>query len=274
MNTKTALAAPATQKLITLRGYLEARKANLLAASARVIAPERLVKLTLVAASRNPQLLQCSPESIYTSLMDASQLDLEPFTGLNYSYIIPYHNGKTGQKEAKFIPSYRGLMELARRSGQIKSIDADIVYENDEWKVEKGLNPKLIHVPNFKAKDRGDPILVYAIARFKDDGYQFVVMTMDQIDKVRKSSKASNSGPWVDWWDQMALKTCLKALLKLCPMSTELAAVVAKDNIADHGDTLNVDFIDEHEHLEIDDLKELKAESKADELVERLVGPQ
>jgi len=269
MNQKALV--PLQQRLVSLRHVLETKKMSLASVLPKHMTPERMIKISLVAASRNPQLLNCSPESFLGALMDASELGLEPFSGLNYSYIIPYRNNRTGTTEAKFMPSYRGLMELARRSGQIKSLDADIVYEHDKWEVEKGLNPKLVHVPNFHVKDRGKPILVYAIAKFKDDGYQFRVMTIEEIEKTRKSSKSSNSGPWVDWWDQMALKTCLKSLLKHCPMSTELAEVVAKDNITDHGD-LNIDYIDPNDVPEIDEEKASKMETKSEDLVERLAG--
>lgn len=258
------------QKIIDLKRLLENKKGNIAAVLPSHMTPERLIKIALVACSRAPALLACSAESIYSSLMDASQLGLEPFTGLNLSYIIPYRNGKTGVNEAKFIPSYRGMIELARRTGQIKSIDADVVYEKDRWEVEKGLTPKLVHVPLYDGKDRGKPVLVYAIARFKDGGYQFEVMTIQQVEFVRTKSKSSNSGPWVEFWDEMARKTCLKKLLKLCPMSTDLAKAVARDNAAETDD----DYLDA-DYIDIDSANETeleKAATKADDLAARIGG--
>lgn len=271
MNEKKVAVTASNQKIMDLKRLLEHKKGNIAAVLPNHMTPERLIKIALVAASRAPLLLACSAESIYSALMDASQLGLEPFTGLNLSYIIPYRNGKTGVNEAKFIPSYRGMIELARRTGQIKSIDADVVYEKDKWEVEKGLNPKLVHIPMYDGKDRGKPLLVYAIARFKDGGYQFEVMTIQQIEFIRGKSKSANAGPWVEYWDEMAKKTCLKKLLKLCPMSTELAKAVAKDNAAESDEEyVDIDYIDIDHHIDtmVDTVE--TPTSKAEELAERL----
>lgn len=272
MNQPSKALVPQNQKLMGLKNLLEQRKGAIAAVLPTHMTPERLIKISLVAASRNPALLACSPESIFSSLMDASQLGLEPFTGLNLSYIIPYKNGRTGVSEAKFIPSYRGMLELARRSGQIKSIDSDIIYEHDKWEIEKGLSSKLVHIPNFTIKDRGKPLLVYSIAKFKDDGYQFTIMTIDQVEKIRSKSKSANSGPWVDFWEEMAKKSCLKSLLKLCPMGIELAKAVAKDNAVESGDDhVDIDFIDANTPIELDD-NVVGHQTKSDEMVERLAG--
>jgi recombination protein RecT len=242
---KTCLPVPSDQKITALKHMLESKRDNLKRVLPAHLAPDKMIRIALVAASRTPLLLACSKESIYTAMMDAAGLGLEPFTGLNLSYIIPYKNGKTGQYEAKFIISYKGMLDLARRSGEILSIDTDVVYDRDKWEVEKGLNPKLVHIPCYDGKDRGTPILVYAIAKFRDGGHQFEIMTIPQIEYIRTKSKSPQFGPWVDFWEEMARKTCLKKLLKLCPMSTELARAVAKDNSAERDDPdINVDCID------------------------------
>jgi recombination protein RecT len=253
MNEKNAMLVANNQKLMSLKHLLEQRKQSISAVLPAHMTPERLIRISLVAASRNPQLLHCSPESIFSSLMDSSQLGLEPFTGLNLAWIIPYNNRKTGVKEAKFMPSYLGLVELARRSGQIKSLDAEVVYERDKWEIEKGLNPKLMHVPCYDGKDRGQPILVYAIARFKDGGYQFEVMTLPEVEYIRSKSQSPNNGPWQEFWSSMARKTVLKKLLKLCPLSTELSRAIAKDNAAETGeDSIDIDCIDPNEPIVIE----------------------
>lgn len=272
MNQSIKPMVPQNQRLMGLKALLEQRKGAIAAVLPTHMTPERLIKISLVAASRSPALLACSPDSIFSSLMDASQLGLEPFTGLNLSYIIPYKNGRTGVSEAKFIPSYRGMLELARRSGQIKSIDSDIIYEHDKWEIEKGLTPKLVHIPNFTCKDRGKALLVYSIAKFKDDGYQFNIMTIDQIEKIRSKSKSANSGPWVDFWEEMAKKSCLKSLLKLCPMGVELAKAIAKDNAVESGDEhVDIDYIDATSSIESDEV--VTHATKAEELIEKLSGP-
>ena len=267
MNEKNAIVQANNQKLMNLRQLLENRKKSMAAVMPAHLTPERLIRISLVAASRNPMLLQCTPESIFSSLMDASQLGLEPFTGLNMAYIIPYKNNKTGMREAKFMPSYLGLVELARRSGLIKSLSAEVVNERDTWEVEKGLNPKLVHVPIYDGKDPGKAVLVYAIAHFRDGGYQFEVMSTADVEYIRSKSQSGGSGPWVDHWDAMAKKTVVKRLLKLCPLSTELSRALAKDNACESG----VDDIDV-ENAEIPETVDVSTmpASKMDALTEKL----
>jgi len=260
------------QKLMSLKHLLDQRKDSISRALPKHITPERVIKMAIVAASRSPLLLQCVPESIFNAMIDSSQLGLEPFSPLNLSYILPYKNGKTDQYEAKFMPSYRGLLELARRSGEIKSVHAEVVYERDTIEVEKGLTPKLRHVPVYDGKDAGKPVLVYAIAHFKDGGYQFVIMTVPQVEAIRKRSKSPNNGPWVEFWEQMALKTVLKNLLKFCPSSTQLLTAMEKDNSVETGEeVIDVDNIEMP--TEVDE-QAFTAESKSDSLVERLIGEQ
>lgn len=271
--TKPAALMVNQQKVTDLKSLLERSKASIKAVLPSHMTPERLVKIAVVAASRNPALLNCKPISILSALMDASQLGLEPFTGLNLSYIIPYKNGRTGESEAKFIPSYRGLVELARRSGQIKSIEADVVYEKDTIEIAKGLEPKLLHVPNYDGKDRGRAILVYAIVRFKDGGYQFEVMTRTEVEEIRAISKSPNNGPWADFWGEMAKKTVVKRCLKLCPSSTELATAIAHDNAVETGEELvDLEYVDQTNELLDAPAGPTGSASKSDSLVEQLSG--
>jgi recombination protein RecT len=149
---------------------------------------------------------------------------------------------------------------------------AEIVYERDEITIEKGLEPKLIHKPIYDGKDAGKPILAYAIAHFKDQGYQFIVMTVPEIDAVRKKSKSPNAGPWVEFWGEMAKKTVLKNLLKYCPSSLELSKAIAKDNAAESDENaIDIDCIETPDSV---DEESFRQTSKADDLVEKLVGAQ
>lgn len=252
-------------KLQTLRGLLQKSKNSIQEVLPAHMSADRMVKIATVAASRNPLLLQCDTISILRALMESSQLGLEPFTGLQQAYIIPYRNGKTGHYEAQFMPSYRGLIDLARRSGEIRSIEAHVVYENDLFECELGLNPKLKHVPSFDGKNRGEPRLAYAVAMLKDGASQYEVMTKAEIEEVRSASKSANNGPWVNWWSEMAKKTVLKRLVKYLPMSAELSKAVTKDNAAENDEVFDVDSI---ELPELD--QPAVAESKADDLTRKL----
>lgn len=177
--------------------------------------PDRLIKIALTAAAKNPRILECDKESVMLSVMQAAELGLEPGGALGEGYLVPY--GKTCQ----FIPGYRGLISLARRSGQIVSIEAHAVYEKDEFVVEFGLEPKLIHKPTL-APERGEVTAFYAVARIVGGGIQHDYMTRADVDAIRKRSRAASSGPWVTDYNEMGKKTVIRRLFKTLPVSVEL----------------------------------------------------
>ena len=166
--------------------------------------------------------------------MTCAQLGLEPGP-LGHAYLVPFKDHVRECKdrrncscrtEVQFIPGYRGLVELARRSGQVQSVQARVVYHGDEFVYAYGLNPRLDHTPSGKL----DGVThVYAVIRYKDGGVDFDVMTKAEVDAVRQRSKASTSGPWVTDYPEMAKKTVLKRLLKTAPMSVEYQQAVAQD---------------------------------------------
>lgn len=179
------------------------------------VSVDRFIKATLVACMKNPQLLQCDRASLFQAITQACQLGLDPSGTLGSAYIIPYGNTAT------LVPGYRGLIDLARRSGQILSIEAHVVRAGDEFEYELGLEPKLIHKPNLEADKPGALRLVYAVAKLKDGGRQVEVMTRAQVDQIRAGSRAGKSGPWKDHYDEMARKTVVRRILKWLPISTE-----------------------------------------------------
>lgn len=208
---------------------------------------DRMLRTVINAISTNGELAKCDSGSIFLSTIRAFALGLEPNGPLSEGYLIPFWNGKKKRMEAQFMPSYRGLQNLARRSGEILDIYAKKVCEKDFFEVEEGTDRKLIHKPNYR-EDRGAAFCYYAVFRTKDGGTDFEVMSKNEIEKVRKSSKASENGPWVDWYDEMAEKTVTKRLLKRAPMSIELAGAIAAENKAsmgeDSGDILDIEGIE------------------------------
>ena len=99
-------------------------------------------------------------------MMQAAQLGVEPNTPLGQAYLIPYRNH--GQLECQFQLGQKGLIDLAYRSGEITSISAHEVCENDDFEYELGLEEKLKHKPALK--DRGAVILYYAVFRTENCG--------------------------------------------------------------------------------------------------------
>lgn len=210
----------------TMQQYIKAMEGEIAKALPSVITPERFTRMVLSAISTNPKLGDCTPQSFLGAMMTAAQLGVEPNTALGQAYIIPYRN--KGVMEASFQLGYKGLIDLAYRSGDVSIIQAQTVYENDTFDYELGLDPKLKHIP--AVKDRGNATHYYAIFKTKDGGYGFEVMSMaDVLEHAKRYSKSYGSGPWQTNFDEMAKKTVLKRCLKYAPLKSEFVRGVTQD---------------------------------------------
>lgn len=212
-------------KVDTLRDLLElpSFQKSLANVLPKHMTPDKVVKLALVAASRQPKLYDCTHVSIMQALIQSAELGLDCTGTLGQGYLIPYGN------QCQFIAGYQGLIELARRSGHIIKIEARVVYEEDQFEVEHGLEQKLIHKPYIKDKARGSIVYVYAIAELKEGSKQFDVMNIDEVNAIRDRSKASKNGPWVTDFSEMARKTVVRRLIKYLPKSPELMEAMRLD---------------------------------------------
>ena len=205
--------------IISMKGQIEA-------ALPSVITGERFARMVLTAMSNTPQLASCTPKSFLGAMMQAAQLGLEPNTPLGEAYLIPFRNH--GTLECQFQVGYKGMISLAHRSGLY--VQAHEVYENDEFDVEYGLDPKLVHKPVFK--DRGNVVAYYGMWKDKDGNFGFEVMSREDIEAhARKYSQSYGKGfsPWKTNFDEMAKKTVIKKALKYAPLTTEFIRGVTAD---------------------------------------------
>lgn len=212
----------------TMQGYIKSMEGEIAKALPSVITPERFTRMVLSAISVNPKLASCTPQSFLGAMMNAAQLGLEPNTPLGQAYILPYLN--KGTMEAQFQIGYKGLLDLAYRSGEVDVIQAQVVYANDTFECEYGLNPCLVHKP--AEHDRGEAVKVYAVFRTKSGGYGFEVMSMDDVRAhAAKYSKAYSSSfsPWKTNFEEMAKKTVLKRVLKYAPLKSDFVRGITQD---------------------------------------------
>ena len=266
----TRAIVPASQKLNTLRGLFDRSKSSLAAVMPKHLTPDRLLKITLSAASRTPALLDCTPESVLLAVMQCAQLGLEPNTPLGLAYLIPFDNTKTRRKECQFIPGYRGLIKLAQQSGEISDLRSRVVYEGDEFHVEYGLTEKLVHVPVMSSEKgaKREIIAVYAVATIKGSNVPHMeVMTRAEIDAIRSRSRGGNSGPWVTDFSEMARKSAIRRICKSLPLSVEMGIAVNAQAIAESGDA--PDF---GELADAVGVSELPPPSATDEMKAKLAG--
>lgn len=212
----------------TMQQYVKKMESAIKAALPSVITPERFTRILLSALSSNPKLQATTPQSFLGAMMTAAQLGLEPNTPLGQAYLIPFQNH--GTLECQFQLGYKGLIDLAYRSGEVSVIQAQIVYENDEFTYSFGLEPELRHVP--AKEDRGEPIAVYAMFHTKDGGFGFDVMSIDDVHKHAKKysqSYGSAYSPWKTNFEEMAKKTALKRVLKYAPLKSDFVRGIVQD---------------------------------------------
>lgn len=267
----------ALQNTKTITGLLEQMKGEIARCLPKHLTPERMTRIAMTELRKQPKLVECDPMSFIAAIMQASQLGLEPGI-MGSCYLIPFFNSKLGKYECTFMPGYRGFLDLARRSGQIKSLVARAVYENDVFEYEYGLQESVIHKPAMD--ERGELKAVYAVALLKDGGHQFEVMSKREIEAVRQKSQGKNAGPWTDYYDEMARKTVVRKLFKWLPCSVEMQKAVSLDELQEIGkqnikaaasEEFDMDFVIDAETGEVTEmpkdsnLNDLIAKNKAKE---------
>lgn len=230
------------QKGERLKDVLEARKGELQRALPRHITADRLVRTAITSVSQNPKLLNCTPVSVYSCLLQLAQLGLEPGVQ-GRAYLIPY------KENCQVLIGYQGLLDLARRSGEIAKVTAHVVYPGDRFEYIYGSVERLEHRPAEKEPDNETDLThAYAVAWLRGCAEpQIEVMPAYKIEEHRKRSpsvKAKRSSPWDTDYAAMAKKTVLRQLCKLLPASVELQTAVALDEQAELGIPQDLPVVD------------------------------
>lgn len=230
--------APAkAQQPNTIFALLEQHKQQIALALPKHMTADRMARIITTEVRKVPDLLKCNPISLFGAVIQCSQLGLEPGNNLGHAYLLPFRNTKQNTTDVQLIIGYRGMLDLARRSGQIVSISVYEVFDTDEFEVSYGLYPDIKHKRDIKTGGTGNLIAVYAVAKLKDGGCQFEVMTKAQVDEIRKLSKTGNSSysPWATHYSEMAKKTVIRRLFKYLPVSIEIQQAVTLDEAAEAG---------------------------------------
>ena len=237
-----------------IQHFLEKHQNQIAKALPKHIDSTRMARVALTECRKNPKLLKADPKTLFGAFIECSQLGLEPGGGLGHAYILPFENKREGTVDVQLIIGYKGMIDLARRSGQILSLQAHAVYEKDYFEFKYGLNDDLQHIPS-KEADRGEMIAVYAVAKLVGGGYQFQVMHDSEIQKLKESSMSykswvkygKNGKPpiWVEHYAEMAKKTVIRRLFKYLPVSVEIQRAVNVDELSDTGNSQQLnDWID------------------------------
>jgi recombination protein RecT len=245
-----------------LSGLIKKRESSIAAAAASNIRPERFAKIILRVVQQTPALLNCTPESIFRSMLMAAELGLEPSAATGEAYLVPYG------RDCTLIVGYRGMIALAMRSGHVLGVSSRAVYEGDDFQfgTVNGVET-LNHTPNMAVEpDPAKLVAVYCIVRLRDADPIIDVMRRSEVERIRKRSRSGSSGPWATDFVEMSRKTVTRRALKYAPMSVEMAKAMALD-AADAGDQSGLLVFD---GLDDDDLALGEPETQAEAVAHAL----
>lgn len=208
--------------------------------------PARLIKAAMLGLRDNPDIGKCTPESIFASVLDAARLGLDP-SGLNNSaHLVPFKNN--GVFECTLIPGYKGLEDIAVRSGVIILCRAGKIPHGSMIRYVRGLKPDLaiydtevVSAPIDASLQAAKVDCYYAVAELPNGNKEFELMTKKEVDAVRKGSRSS---AWRDHFDAMAKKTVIKRLMKQLPQSTDMAIALDMEDAAETGRQSRTDILD------------------------------
>lgn len=222
------------QGVATIRQLLDKLKPQIAMALPKHMDAGRLLRIVMTSIQVTPKLLECTQVSLIACVIKAAQFGVEP-DGV-HAHLIPRRNRRSGVTEATLLIDYKGLIDLAARSGRVRIAPPVAVHANDKFHFTLGDRPSIEHVPYEGDGDPGPLTHVYAIARY-NDGFDpdFVVLPKSEIERHRRFSGSPNDGPWVDNYEEMAKKTAVRVICKYVPSSPELAKAVALDEKGETG---------------------------------------
>lgn len=201
---------------------------------------QTLIHMLNAAITRNPELQKCDPDSFISAACQAGTLGLDLNPHLGEAYLVPQWNKHLNGLECCLRPGYVGLVKLVRKSRQVKSIRAAIVYEDDEFDYEWSPHLRLRHRPALAQRGvlaNGKGVkAVYAFVELANGEQLVEVMTVADVESVRQRSKSPNSGPWANDWGEMAKKTALRRIIKMLPKSDDGDDLLARALEANDGD--------------------------------------
>lgn len=262
----TAVDKPAA-KPTTIHGFLETYKGEIARALPKHMTADRMARIALTEFRKTPALMKCDPTTLFGAVIQCAQLGLEPGGTMGHAYLIPFENRKRGTTDVQFIIGYRGMLDLARRSGQIVSISAREVCANDRFSYRYGIDETIEHIP--AEGQRGDLTHVYAVAKLKDGGVQFEVLTRSQIEDIRNASQGYKTAvkfnrtdsPWISHFTEMAKKTAIRRLFKYLPVSVEIQRAVGLDEAGEEGISQDNGYVIDGISREVGDGETATAES-------------
>ncbi len=176
---------------------------------------QRESNFAILATQKNPALLKCTPSSILSAIVEIASTGLTLNSFYGHASLVPYKG------QAVLIPEYKGMIEAAINSGKIINMFAEVVYENEPFKIQKGSSPEIEHELNFP---RGKKIIMaYSVAVFTNGSKSIEILDKDEIDKRMNCAKTKNI--WNEWYKEMAIKTVIRYHYKFLPKTEKMEKI-------------------------------------------------
>lgn len=245
-STSTALTIAERVERSTVVHELSSRGSALLSLLPDEASVRRFQRVTVQALAKNPDLLDCTPDSVVSSVMEAAAMGLEPTGAIGGAHLVPFsvnvgsRENPRWEKRAQLIPDFRGVVRMLVRPrsdgtpSDVLTVAADVVKEGDEFRWTSGLRPELVHVPSMDPARSSKPTThVYAVAELREGQPRFAVLDRARIEGIRNRGKKKGISFWDTDWDEMAKKTAVKQLAKLLPVEPALRAILAREDEAE-----------------------------------------
>lgn len=216
------------------KSYFDARLSQIAKWVRGGIRPEALVRFLLHDLAINEKLRMCTPESLYLGLLACATTGLVPGSLHAESWLVPFAG------KAQFMAGYRGYIKLAKRSGEVSNLFANVVHARDVFDIDLGSDPKVVHKPALG--DRGEPIGVYAVAKMNHGVNEIEWLSDSDVDRIRKVADSRGKSPaWKEWPEEMAKKSAIRRIAKRLPMGEGyITAKAIEDAQEEKGDAKEV----------------------------------
>jgi recombination protein RecT len=219
---------------IQLRQFVESKQTDLASTLPKQIDPERFLRVALLAVTKNKALWECSKESVFLAIMESARVGLQ--IDNKEAALIPYGG------HAEFMPMVQGIIRLMLRSPGLTKVEARVVRDGDQFEYRYGLDPQLEHKP-IGGSDR--PIThAYAVMWRQGAGTTFEVVTREEIEQVRSSSRAPDSPAWKNWYGEMCRKVVLKRLAKYADLSPEATRAIELDHVISGSEPWGSEYVE------------------------------
>ena len=253
--------------LVAMQGTLEKMADKFTEALPRQMDVNKFISVAKLTLNKNPKLLQADKTSLMQTFMKAAQDGL--YLDGREAAAVQYGN------QVNYLPMVEGVIKLMHNSGLIKTISAEVVYENDCFEYELGSNPNVKHIP-LLVGNKGNRICVYCYVQTANDGEYIEIMNMDDLDKCKQQAKGASSphSPWVKWFDQMAKKTVIHRIAKRLPKNDAISSVVRIDEDTDFKQAVNVTPTPDKQEQPLSRLKEAmgRANEEVDQAADNVIN--